>query len=781
MNTDLSLISRQLRREIEQGEVKRKHLTDTTRNAEEKRYASSTVYGQQMLKGATASMAEHMRSSLKNLGRGAGCVDGATVYKHLKAADPEILAVLALKVCLDVLSQEDKPTLLQLSAPIGAAIEIEQRLAWYRSKDKDLFTRITRSFHNSTGTRQKATVFKLRFNEAGLEWTPWGVTTHHKVGAWALRSLIETTGWVEKKLIQKKTTKRQTVMSFSQEFLGLRDSIMARAMDLAYCLWPMLCPPNEWSNEERGGYLTEEIRGTSPMIRRTGFGGTSMQGDVPIAFLNRLQAQKYKINVPLCDVADWCYQNRREVGKLRISEPRTRLDPFIGDTELEPDRFKDWKRQQRQIDDFNAQLHQYNWRATETMFVARMYRDEECFWIPWSYDYRSRVYPLNTTLNPQGTDFDKALLYFADEGPVNEYWLAWHCATCFGHDKISHDDRAAWARENVSLISSVATDPLGTILEWEQASEPWCFLAACLEYHACCIEATKQTSGLPIGVDATASGIQHLASMTRDLTAGREVNLVRGKEDKPSDGYKTVAEASIKYIDDPEIHPFIDRKVTKRTCMTKPYGCSRDSSRTYIREALDDAGFDLTIPKRLGKVVDAVYRKAMPEVFKGPCEVMDWLQASAKTLLETRETIEWVTPSGFHVVQDIRHPKTKRIKTQLMGQVSVVTVGDGFGGVDHASHKGAIAPNLVHSLDASLLHLTFAYWEKPFTCIHDCILGRSCDMTEMMHDIRLHHAEMYKGGPLEDWAEQLGLEIPDGLIVDDLDIDLVLDSPYYFC
>ena len=75
----------------------------------------------------------------------------------------------------------------------------------------------------------------------------------------------------------------------------------------------------------------------------------------------------------------------------------------------------------------------------------------------------------------------------------------------------------------------------------------------------------------------------------------------------------------------------------------------------------------------------------------------------------------------------------------------------------------------------------FAYWDKPFTVIHDCVLGRSCDMDQMMSDIRMHHAEMYKGKPLEDWAEQLGLEIPDGLIVDDLDIDLVLDSPYFFC
>jgi len=780
MSQDLTLIARQLRRELEQGELARKRLSDNTKRAEDNTYASSTKYGQQMLKGATALIGDHMAKTLKSLGRGKGCVDGATVYKHLKAADPEILAVLALKVALDVLAQTNSPNVVNLTERIGSAIEIEQKISWYRQQDPDLFKRIQKGFHGSTGTRQKHTVFRLRFNDAGLKWKSWGAATHHKVGSWALRSIIETTGWIEKQLIQEKTCKRKTTMRFSQEFIGLRDSIMARAMELAYCLWPMLCPPNDWSQDERGGYLSEEIRGTAPMIRRAGFGGTSKQGNVPIEFLNRLQRQEYKINRLILDVADHCYEHRRSVGKFIHEAPRQRMDAFIGDTELEPERFKEWKREQRRIDDFNAQLFQKNYRATETMFVARMYRDEEKFWIPWSFDYRGRVYPQNTTLNPQGTDFDKSLLYFVDEGPVNEYWLAWHCATTYGKDKSSHDDRVKWTRESTALITQIAEDPIGTISLWEQADEPWCFLAAAVEYHQCVITATKPTSGLGIGIDATCSGLQHLASMTRDAVAAKQVNVIKGDEDKPSDGYKTVAEVACKYLPD-DLHQWMTRKVTKRTVMTTPYGVSRDSARDYIRSALADAGFDLSIRGRLGTITDAIYRKAMPEVFEGPVKVMQWLQATAMDLLETQETIQWTTPSGFVVTQDIRKPKTKRIKTQLMGEVSMVTVGDGYAGPDRSGHKGAIAPNLVHSLDASLLHLMFAYWSKPFTVIHDCILGRSCDMDEMMQGIRLHHAEIYKGHPLEDWATQLGVSIPPGLVKDTLDLDEVLDSPYFFC
>ena len=39
-----------------------------------------------------------------------------------------------------------------------------------------------------------------------------------------------------------------------------------------------------------------------------------------------------------------------------------------------------------------------------------------------------------------------------------------------------------WVRENVTIISKVATDPIGNLPEWEVADEPWQFLAACEEY-----------------------------------------------------------------------------------------------------------------------------------------------------------------------------------------------------------------------------------------------------------------------------------------------------------
>ena len=779
---DQDLLARQLRRETEQGAEARHRLTNSTREAEEKAYASSTIYGQKLLKHATGEIAQHMKKTLINMGRARNAAHTATVYPRLKEADPEILAVIALKVSLDTLAITDKPTPVELGRAVGKAIETELRLQWYKSKDKELYRQIETHFHASTGTRQKATVFRLRFNKAGLEWDTWGSTVEFKVGSWALRSIMETTGWVTQDTI-KGARSQKTVMRFSREFLGMRDAIMARALELSYCLWPMLCPPNDWSEDgQRGGYLTEEIRQSAPLVRRAGFNGPIKQGTAPLQFLNNLQRQAYRLNPAVLAVANWAYDSKRTIGKFIADTPRDRLEPFQGDPDAEPERFKEWKRTQRSIDDHNAQLHQKNWRATETMFVANMYADEPQFWIPWSFDYRGRVYPQNTQLNPQGTDFDKSLLLFAEEGPVNEYWLGWHTATTYGRDKDPHDARAQWARDNHELITQVATDPIGSISLWEAADEPWMFLAAAIEYHACVITQQRHTSGLPIGIDATCSGLQHLSSMTRDKEAAKQVNVIKGDQDGPSDGYKTVAEAALKYIEDVSIHPYMDRKTTKRTVMTVPYGVSRDSARAYIREALHDKGFDLSIKGRLGIITDAIYRKAVPEVFEGPVNVMNWLQQTAVDLLANgAENIQWVTPSGFHVVQDLRKPKAKRIKTSLLGSVQKIWVGDGYGDVDVKHHKGAIAPNLVHSLDASLLHLCFYEWDKPFTVIHDCVMGRSCDMDQMMKDIRRHHADIYLGHPLEAWAEEQGVEIPEGLIKGDLDLEEVTQSPYFFC
>ena len=787
-----NLISRQLERELSQHTEAQQRLNSQIREAEDREYASSTIYGQQVLRNATLKVSTHMSTQLKSLGRGRSAAGGATVYNQLKAAKPEVLAVLSLKAMLDKLGgHTDTITYTQLCQHLGSTIEVQLRLDYYRKADPKLYKEVTTGFHKSTGTGQKVTVYKLRFNEANINWETWSTSTKHKVGAWAFNAVEAATGLVSIYTVTSGRRKTATQVEFSREFLGLRDAIIHRAQELAYCLWPMVCPPNPWGEDQVGGYLTEEIRESNPMVRGD-FEGLLKQksGSKALQFLNNLQTQAYQVNRKVMEVAEWAYEKELTIGKFSRLPYQEVEDNFNGDPQAEPDRFKQWKRDKKRAMNYNAQLKAKNWRTTEALFVARKYVDEDVFWLPWSFDYRSRVYPLSIGLSPQGTDFDKSLFLFKEAGPVDEYWLAWHVATTYGRDKLSHTDRVEWTRNNLDLITRVATDPQSTVAEWENLNaqgkpngEPWCFLAAAIEYHDCCIAKTKPLSDLPIGLDATCSGLQHLSALTLDHEAAKLVNVVRGDEDKPSDGYRTVAEASLKYIEDKTIHQDINRSVTKRTVMTTPYGVSRDSARKYIRSALKEGGVDLSVPGRLGSVTDAVYHKAMPECFAGPVAVMQWLQSLVPELLERGDgAIEWTTPAGFKVRQDIRQSNSVRIRTHVHGKIVASNVFDGYSDTpDIERHKGAIAPNLVHSLDATLLAFLFCEYENPFTVIHDCVLVRSCDAGEIHQQVRACFAEIYSEPVLKNWAESLGVEVPDGLIQNTLNVQDVLDSPYFFC
>ena len=266
MPQDSDLFARQLARELGQHQEAQLRLAKSTREAEDKAYASSTIYGQKTLKTFTLPIAERMTQRLKALGRGKGAVDGVTVYTHLKAAKSEHLALLALKVCLDELGKQERPTFVQLCTSIGGAIETELRLQWYVKENRDLFNDVKKGFHRSTGTRQKVTVFKLRFNDAGHEWTTWSPSVKQKIGAWCFEAISTATGWLAIETEAYKH-KRQNYVIFTDQFLGMRDSIMNRASELAYCLWPMLCTPNDWEPSGGGGFMTEEVRNANPLVR----------------------------------------------------------------------------------------------------------------------------------------------------------------------------------------------------------------------------------------------------------------------------------------------------------------------------------------------------------------------------------------------------------------------------------------------------------------------------------------------------------------------------------
>ena len=227
------------------------------------------------------------------------------------------------------------------------------------------------------------------------------------------------------------------------------------------------------------------------------------------------------------------------------------------------------------------------------------------------------------------------------------------------------------------------------------------------------------------------------------------------------------------------LKPHWDRKVTKRCVMTIPYNAKPFSNRSYIREAFKEKDVDVT-KEELTQCVKAV-RSAMNEVVPGAMSVMKWIeQEVTRAIKNGAGEITWTTPSGFNVKQRLMKHNSTVIRTQLMGQCRIHIVG-GETGVDLKHHKNATAPNLIHSLDASLLHLAVMDVDFPIALIHDSVLCRATDMCILSSLVRKIYMRLFaEHEPLTDFALSIGAE-EQPPIIGDLQPEAVIDSTYFFC
>jgi DNA-directed RNA polymerase len=772
-------LARQLQRELDARSEAIKRLRERTRTAEERCYASSTVYGSAFINKGLELITEEISSKLTKITAG-HAAEYAQEIQAVTKCDPGVLALITAKSTLDVLGVRrlTQITYQHLTTQIGRAIYHQVMLDQFCDKHPDLFNQTQRHLHDHKGYLYKVQRYRAVMRHNDVEPLQWTNATRHKVGGWLLDRLSSATGWVVLKTVTKGPADRQTLVVHHPDFLEAKEALLAQAEAFAGCMWPMLCEPNDWTDWYEGGYLTNDLRKLTKLVRtRIPAGCTYLRGTTALAMLNRLQKVPYRINGRILELANFCMERRLTVGKFRAEEPTpppSKPEPW--ETASEEDKLF-YRRMRTEIEDRNSALPQKNYRTTETLYVANKYK-EETFWIPWSFDFRGRVYPIPTSFSPQGTDYEKSLVYFEEEGPINEWWLAFQVATTYGLDKAPMEERIEWVNKNHEFLSYLADDPEGTISEWSKVEEPWCFIAAVLEYYQCVITKTKKTSGLPCSVDATCSGLQHLSALALDRTAAEMVNVV--PTDKPSDGYRIVAEKAKEILPE-HLRQHITRKVTKRTVMTTPYGVTLNSARDYIRQELK--GIELE-QGELQMIVKAIYQYGVRQIFNGPCRSMEFIQKVAGECIKGGATaIEWVTPSGFVVRQEYRRTDVVLVNTKLMGQRRVASLLKEWEDrqIDLKKAKTAASPNLIHSLDAALLHLVFAEWDSPFTVIHDCVLGRSCDMDAMGAAIRDKFVEIYSQPVLKDWATQLGVDFDENVMLNTLDINDVQESAYFFC
>ena len=753
-------------------------LHSNTQKLLERSYGSATVYGCASIKAALPAVTTIIEATLNRIHERHNGKCFAEIHRYLHPIEPVAAASIALKMVFDKVtsSRERSNELVEVVEAIGAALEQEAQLRWYKAQDPDLLERIKKRYwHSSCGAQQKVTVARTMMNRADYQWDRWSRPVRAKLGGWLLDCIIQATDWFTRD-IRQRGNKKVSVVIPTPTFIAVRDKLMTDAELFSPLAWPMLIEPNDWTNERQGGYLLNEVMRGHDLVRRGKDG--CVQGEVPLAFLNRLQRTAYTLNNFVVEVAEVLLERGYSVGKfLPIVEIPMPVKP-VDIAENEEARHA-YRRAAAETMNRNAAAFRRSCRTRLTMNTVKLFKGRERWYLPASFDTRGRCYFIPATLTPHDTDFGKSLIKFADPAFMTdeaEGWLAFHVATSYGLSKATMAERQEWTKSNHELIARVASNPLEQLSEWEAADDPWQFLAACEEYNACVIECLRHWTNLPVGVDATCSGLQILAAISRDANTARLVNVIPSS--RPQDAYKVVAEAAKPKLP-AHLAALLDRKVTKKATMVIPYNGSRHAIRSYIREALREKGAEFT-PDELTLITNAVWG-SMEEVIPGAMRVMEWMKTEVGNAFKRgADHLEWVTPTGFRVYQDRRVINLKTIRLQILGRCEI-EVGDGFKGPDIARHKSSTMPNAIHSLDASLLQLAFLRFNAPFTVIHDCVLCRATEMGELNRVIRETFYELFAHNNfLQDFAEMLGAET-EPPIIGDLDLNSIHESTYFFC
>ena len=306
-------IARQFQRELEAKEEAVTRLKERTKVAEDRNYASATVYGHAFIKHGLVNITKEIESKLNRITSG-WATENAAAVAAVKDVSPAVLALITAKGMLDVLGFRGSAILtgdsqqiryVSCCSHIGHLVFDEILVTMFKDKHPDIFEWNNRVSSKHKGYRNKVIVYRKMMKRAGQELPRWTPAQHHQVGGWLIDRLITATGWfvpykwVANKAVRGKIHQMVTCLSPSPEFIRARTALLAQAEEFAVCKWPMLCEPNDWSDSSKGGYLTAELRRADRLVRgaRSSAGcNVLLDGTPALRMLNTLQKVPYRIN-----------------------------------------------------------------------------------------------------------------------------------------------------------------------------------------------------------------------------------------------------------------------------------------------------------------------------------------------------------------------------------------------------------------------------------------------------------------------------------------------------
>jgi DNA-directed RNA polymerase len=628
----------------------------------------------------------------------------------------------------------------------------------------------------------------------------WPVRTRLAVGFQLLQAILEQCPDIFERVEHMegthngpKTRVRIGLTEHAQQTIEKR--MRGMGMNMPWML-PMVCEPTPWSAEDNGGYLTiprdfvkahhdnlyeEEVM---PMIYEA---------------VNVVQNTRWSINPRVFAVA----RKAVEEGHAEILPvpPVAELPPEVSDEEwqgMDKKAKSALKLKRKLIHENNFKMDSRRRVVQRQLEVAGKFADEPIVYFPHCLDFRGRAYPLTQDLHPQADDFGKALLWFADAKPLDDagfLWMQYQVASTYGLDKLDRDQQLDWCNTQFDKLQALVSDPFNyaSLCWWAEADEPWQFFAAACEL----VKAVEHGEGymchLPVTVDGSCNGLQHLSAMGLDKIGAFAVNLT--SEPQRQDIYGLVAEKiEAKLPGDSDWVGRVSRKVVKRGVMTTPYGLTHVGMRDQlIKDRPKCWGDTPGDPLANATEMRDLMSTSISETVVASVEIMNWMQECAGLLADHGQGIRWTAPTGFMVNQF--YPQSIQRAYTIVG-VGFKTnrkryLAEYIPGIRKSKQVLAIAPNIVHSFDAA--HMTMAVSQAnaegltdSFVVVHDSFGVHPSDMDRFLEIIKDQFINIYSVDVLETMYTEFQAQAPEGVTIPspplrgEFNIEEVRQSPFFF-
>lgn len=623
-----------------------------------------------------------------------------------------------------------------------------------------------------------------------------GNTLTASAGAFVLEPILTLTDWFRKDTRSVSPTKRQTFLVPTEAFdlwFNQYHEHIEQHLQIAY---PMVSAPRDWDeNGLNGGYLNPVDKYRH--LLKDGKGKGSTLSTKQLEFINKtLQPVQWELNPFISNLQEALFRTPGgAVDSFRpISfHPLTNegMPDHISALALDHPARVEWRREKALINSANADSRRKGVRTVRNVSAFRLFKDE-VFYCPWAVGHNGRCYPLSQgALSPQGADAEKSLLRFhegASMTPEAEQWLALHLANSYGITE-THAAKLQWVEDNKQLITDLALNPLDHIEVWEGADEPWQFIAAVDEYYHCCIVKDRLETKLPISCDATASGLQILALIGRDVDAAEQVNLLPHTESK-MDIYgrlKEVTKGLLREQGRADLAKlYIPRKAYKAALVSRIYGSHIRSRNKALTKHLFEAHnhqLDLIDSDDL-MLISKTIEKAMWVVAPKALELFEQLRRVGAHCAQVGEPARWVTPLGNQVVVRPTKHGTKKVSLGWLGRLNVADDVGSSETLIPSKIRSSFAPLLIHSLDACALTEAFHDWRQPISTTHDCFCTRATDMSAALKEILTAYKTVLLNG--KEFIAEVGkmngveVDIDQGAFTDEMFDDLT-KLEYAFC